>query len=144
MKKWYKAIMALVCVGVFALAILPIVSVDIVGGESGTVIVRGYNLMEFSPWGVIPLMTPILVFFILFGNQSQAMKEAEILLLFAGSMVCYVHSFHLSVEWLRSVGTSMITRHIGMTLYPSALIALLMFAQISDNDDVHEDVVDTV
>lgn len=41
MKKWYKAIMALVCVGVFALAILPIVSVDIVGGESGTMIVRG-------------------------------------------------------------------------------------------------------
>ena len=96
MKKWYKTIITLACVGVFVLAALPIMSVEIVGGESYTAIVRGYNLMEFSPWGVIPLMTPLLIFLIVFGKQSRAVKEAELLLLLVISMICYVHSFQLA------------------------------------------------
>lgn len=141
MKKWYKTIITLACVGVFVLAALPIMSVEIVGGESYTAIVRGYNLMEFSPWGVIPLMTPLLIFLIVFGKQSRAVKEAELLLLLVISMICYVHSFQLATEWLRSVGTSMIARDVGMALYPSSLVGLLIFAHNWDKGELYGDVI---
>ena len=129
MKKWYKTIVVAASIGVFLLAAIPLVSGSVGEGESYTAIMRIYNLMEFSPWGIIPLMAPLLIPFILFGKQSQTAKEAELLLLLVGNMVAYVHSFYLAVDWLRSEATSLLTYHMGWLLCPICFMYLLVYAK---------------
>ena len=141
MNKWYKTIMKLLCAAAFVLAVLPLTSVEAGNGETCTLIIHGYNLMEFSPWGVVPLMAPILVLLILFGKQSKSAKEAELLLLLVASVVCYVHSFQLSTEWLRSVGTSIVTRYLTIGVHPMSIIGVIMLGLTWDTEEENSDIV---
>ena len=141
MSKWYKTIIILASIGTLALAALPIVGVRYEGDAvSGMLLIRGYNLMEFSPWGVIPLMTSSLIPAILFGKQSQMVKEAELLILLIANMLCYVHCVHLAVEFLRTSGISLLTYHPNLFLYPISFVCVLMLAKIlefkSENKEV--------
>ena len=130
MKLAYKAILIFMGIAAVATCALPIMSVYLSDGESCTLFIRGYNLMEFSAWGCIPLIVPLLVMAILFGNQKKTAKEAELLLLFAGNMVCYVHSFNAAWAWLTSLDGSFITYHLGMFLLPLTFIMILALWKI--------------
>ena len=44
-----------------ALCALPIMSMQLSGGESGKIVIYGYDLIEFSAWGCLPLLTPMLL-----------------------------------------------------------------------------------
>lgn len=141
MSKRYKTIIILASISVFALAVLPIMSVRCEGEVvSGILLIRGYNLIEFSLWGVIPLIASPLIPAILFGKQSQMVKEAELLILLIANMLCYVHCVHLAVEFLRTSGTSLLTYHPNLFLYPISFVCVLMLAKIlefkSENKEV--------
>ena len=97
--------------------------------------------MEFSPWGVIPLMAPLLVLLILFGKQSKSAKEAELLLLFVASVVCYIHSFHLATEWLRSISTTIVTRHLSVGVHPMCVVSVILLALTWDTEEKDSDMV---
>ena len=77
-------------VAMIALNAMPIMSVSCLDGEACELMVRGYNLMEFSAWGTIPIFTAVFVLAILFSCQSKAAKQAELLLLLAVNCVCYI------------------------------------------------------
>ena len=142
MRKWYKTIIILASIGAFAMAVLPIVSVRVEGELVSVVsIVRGYNLMDFSPWGVIPLMASLLIPLILFGKQSQTVKEAELLLLLVANMVCYVHSVHLAADFLRATGASLLKYYPNLFLYPFGFVGVFMLARtlLSESESEEED-----
>ena len=105
------------------LCALPIMSTYLSDGESCTMFIRGYNLMEFSAWGSIPLFASLLIPVIIFGYQTKSAKEAELLLLLIGNIVCYVHGFNVSQAWLSSLGGSLLRYYPGMLLYPCLFIA---------------------
>lgn len=125
MKKQKRLLGAIVCIAVTLLCTLPLMSVRIETGEIGTLVVRGYNLMEFSAWGCIPIIAPLLII-LLHLCRSKAIREAGVLLLLAGNAICYVHSFNAAKTWLTEISGSGIVYHPGAMLYPLALGLLLV------------------
>ncbi|MBQ7760343.1 MAG: hypothetical protein IJ376_04450 [Acidaminococcaceae bacterium] len=124
----YRNILLLLSVAMVVLNTLPIMSVYSGGGESCTLMVRGYNLIEFSPWSAIPIFTAVIVLGILFSFQERSAKHAELLLLLATNIVCYVESFGAARTWLESVGSSVINCHFGMVAFPVATVGVIIFA----------------
>ena len=101
-----------------ALCALPIMSMQLSGGESGKIVIYGYDLMEFSAWGCLPLLTPLLLTVILFGTQTRIAQEIELSVLFIGNILCCVHSYNTAQAWLMSLGENLIQFHTGIILYP--------------------------
>lgn len=114
----------------FAISFFPFMSAHSGDEESGTLIVRGFNLMEFSALGVIPILAPLVIPVILYGNQSKAAKERGLILLLLGNMLCYVHSFNAAKEWLENVGDSLISYYPTTIIYPVCFILVLILAKI--------------
>lgn len=113
-----------------ALNAMPIMSVSCLDGEACELMVRGYNLMEFSPWGTIPIFTAVFVLAILFSCQSKATKQAELLLLLVANCVCYVTSIMAARAWLESVSSSFIFTHFGMITFPLGTMAMILSAMV--------------
>lgn len=70
MKKKFAYIMIIVSVAAFAVCVLPLISADSGGSERCIIVVRGHNLVEFSAWGCISLLAPLIVPCILLGKPS--------------------------------------------------------------------------
>lgn len=128
-----KNIIPLLIVGMLGLNILPIMSAYSGGSESGMLMVRGFNLVEFSPWGILPVSSIILVLGILFSCQSKGAKNAELLLLLAVNLVCYAQSFKAARVWFESIAASPIVCHFGMIMFPLGSAALIILAIIFCN-----------
>lgn len=127
-----RIITMIVSAGIIAAAMcfIPIMSVYCSGdSESGTLVVKGINLMEFSAWGIIPLFADLLVPFIVFGRQSDRVKETELILLFIANTVSYVHSFNAARTWLAEVGSSVISHHLGVYIFPLGCLAILLLSK---------------
>ena len=132
MKRTYKTILILACIAATVICVLPVMSVHLVGGESCTLYVKGYNLMEFSAWGVIPLLAPLLLLMVLFGNRTREAKERIVLLLLTGNIVCYAHGFNAARTWLTSLDESLITYYPGMLLIPFTFVMVLLFLKFCE------------
>ena len=128
-----KNIIPLLIVGMRGLNALPIMSAYSGGGESGMLMVRGFNLVEFSVWGILPISTVMLVLTILFSCQSKAAKNAELLLLLTINLVCYAESFKAARCWFESVTTSPVVCHFGTILFPLGCSVLIISAMIFCN-----------
>ena len=115
-----------------ALCFFPVLSAEITTGEAYTSVIRGYNLLEFSAFGIVFLIAPMLVPTILYGCQSRAAKELELIALLLGSNVCYAHSIHNAWRWLNEIGAALIEVKMSMLLYPIAFIALCIVAIIQN------------
>jgi len=129
MKLSVKSITLFCVVATMVLNALPVMSVYSTGRESCTFIVRGFNLIEFSPWGAIPISAILVVLGIFLSCQSKASKHAEILLLLTINLVCYAESVRCARIWLEGIGSEQVTCHAGLILLPlvsSALMVLLM------------------
>ena len=128
-----KNIIPLLIVGMLGLNALPIMSAYSGGGESGMLMVRGFNLVEFSVWGILPISTVMLVLTILFSCQSKSAKNAELLLLLTVNLVCYAESFKAARCWFESVATLPVVCHFGTILFPLGCSALIISAMIFCN-----------
>ncbi len=129
----YRNFMMMLSLAFVALNALPIFSAHCGGNESCTLMVRGYNLLEFSVWGILPKSTVMLVLTILFSCQSKAAKNAELLLLLTVNLVCYAESFKAARCWFESVATSPVVCHFGTILFPLGCSALIISAMIFCN-----------
>lgn len=58
-------------IAMLALNTLPILSAHCEGSESCTLMVRGYNLLEFSSWAAVPVFSVIIILAILFSLQKK-------------------------------------------------------------------------
>ena len=119
-----------IVIAMAALNAMPIMSVSCMDGEASELMVRGYNLMEFSAWGTIPVFTAVFVLAILFSCQSKAAKQAELILFLVANCVCYVTSIMAARVWLESVSSSFIFTHFGMITFPLGTMALILSAMI--------------
>lgn len=125
MRNKYNVIFTVICVSISFLNILPVMSAYSGGVESCTLVIHGYNLLEFSALGCVPMLAPLLIPVILFDHQSKATQEVELMLLLLANMTCYVHSFNAAKAWLTATGVSMISYHPGALLIPLGFILLL-------------------
>ena len=126
----FKVLLIIASIAASATCMLPIMSAYSGGTESCTLVIRGFNLMEFSAGGVIPMIAPLLIPAILLGHQSKAAQELELILLIIGNAVTYVHGVNAARVWLTEVGDSMITYHQGMMVFPFVLVFVVMLALV--------------
>ena len=129
-KNLFRNAVTILAVLSFLMCLLPIVSVYSGGTESGTFIIRGFNLTEFSALGVIPMIAPLLIPIILLGHQSKAAKEIELMALLVGNTVAYVHGFNATRAWIDEIGGRIATYHPGIIILPIVLMFVLMLSWV--------------
>ena len=119
---------------ILGLNALPILSTHCGGSESCTLMIRGYNLLEFSSWAVIPVFSPVLVLSILLSLQKKSTKNTELVILLAANTVCYVESLRAARTWLDGVSSGLINCHPGMLSFPIGTFAIVFYAMLYLND----------
>lgn len=124
--KLTKTVIIILSIITASFCLFPIMSTYSGGGESGTLIARGFNLMEFTALGIIPIIAPLLIPIILYGNQNKASKERSLILLFLGNMLSYVHSFNAANDWLENVSDSPIFYYPAIVVYHLCFILVLV------------------
>lgn len=128
MRKTRKWFLLAAAAAAAALSLLPIMQAQYSDGEWGRAVIHGYDLMEFSAWGYLPLLAPLLAAGILFGHQPVAAREAELLLLFGGSLLSCVHSCNSAQQLLTQEG--LVLYAAGFVLYPLGLLVILAGAVV--------------
>lgn len=124
-------------VAVFAMCGLPLMSTYLHGGESCTLMIRGYNLVEYSAWGIVPLAAPLLIIAIFLGVQRESFREIEILALLLGSLVSYVHGFNSARTWMYSIADSHVSFHPAFSLYPFAIVVFGVLSLVLNTHYAH-------
>ena len=93
----------------------PLISVK-VGYD--TVLVRGFNLMEFSALGCVPVLAPVILLFIIFSAHDTKTKEMSIMAVLIITAVCYCNGFIAAREWLMGITEGRIAYHPCSLLFP--------------------------
>ena len=130
----HRNFMMLLTLATVALNTLPILSVHCGGSESCTLMVRGYNLLEFSSWAAIPVFSTILVLAILFSFQKKSAKNVELILLLAVNAVCYAESLRAARAWLDGISNVPANCHYGMFAFPIGIVMIVFYAMLYLND----------
>ena len=130
----HRNFMMMLTLATVALNTLPILSVHCGGSESCTLMVRGYNLLEFNSWAAIPVFSTILVLAILFSFQKKSAKNVELILLLAVNAVCYVESLRATRAWLDGISNAPVNCHYGMFAFPIGIVMIVFYAMLFVND----------
>ena len=126
MSKTRKIIILVAGLAAVALSAVPIMGMRLSGGEWGEITICGYDLMEFSAWACLPMLTPLLLPVILFSNQSKIAQEMELLLLFSGNVLSCVHSCNAAQIWLSTLEDGLVRHYAGGVLYPVGFVLCLV------------------
>ena len=131
---YHRNLLMILSAAMLGLNALPILSAHCGGSESCTLMIRGYNLLEFSSWAVIPVFSPVLVLSILLSLQKKSTKNTELVILLAANTVCYVESLRAARTWLDGVSSGLINCHPGMLSFPIGTFAIVFYAMLYLND----------
>lgn len=130
----HRNFLLMIALAMVALNTLPILSVHCGGTESCTLMVRGYNLLEFSSWAAIPVFSAILVLAILFSFQKKSAKNTELVLLLATNAVCYVESLRAARAWLDGISNAPVNYHYGMFAFPIGIMMIVFYSMLFVNN----------
>ena len=130
----HRNLLMILSAALLGLNALPILSTHCGSIESCTLMIRGYNLLEFSSWAVIPVFSPLLVLSILISLQKKSTKNMELVILLTANTVCYVESLRAARTWLDGVSSGLINCHPGMLSFPIGILAIVFYAMLYLND----------
>ena len=130
----YRNYMMMLSLASVALNALPIFSAHCGGSESCTLMVRGYNLLEFSSWAALPVFTVVIILGILFSFQKKSAKNVELLLLLLANAVCYMESMKAARAWLDGISNAPVNCHYGMFAFPIGIVMIVFYAMLFVND----------
>lgn len=127
-----------IVLSVFSLITLwfPAFSTRITDGESWNMVVRGYNLAEFSPWGSIVLLTPIVLILLVLSKLGNSLKTISLftLCLIDGFALC--DSLSKSYSWMTENTTGHVTVHGYQLIYAVLLLMAIIYLFIDCNFDL--------
>lgn len=101
---------------------LPVFSTRITDGEACDLVVNGYNLVEFSPWGGIVLLAPLLLLGLMLSKLRNTTKTIGLIVLFALNGVALCASTSAAYKWMCDVSTGFVEPYMYHVIY-----ALLLF-----------------
>lgn len=130
----YRNFLMMLSLVFVALNALPIFSAHCGGSESCTLMVRGYNLLEFSFWAVLPVFTVVIILGILFSFQKKSAKNVELLLLLLANVVCCLESMKAARTWLEGISNAPVNSHFGMVAFPLGIMAIIFYAILYVNN----------
>ena len=128
-KKIFKALATAFAVLSFASLALPLYDTYIGGtAVSAQITIRGLNLAEFSPWGGIIVLSPLLSAGAMY---SKLTNNAKTLLLFAIGLLnagCLCPANQAAKYWIYTQATGAVTDMPYLVLYASSLlVSLILF-----------------
>ena len=101
---------------------LPVYSTRITDGEACELVVKGYNFIEFSPWGGIVLLAPLVLLGLMLSKLRNTTKTAGLIILFALNGVALCASTSAAYKWMCDVSAGFVEPHMYHVIY-----ALLLF-----------------
>ena len=109
------ALFSLVCLS------FPIFSTNITDGESWHMVVRGYNMVEFSPWGSIVLILPLLIIGLMISKLKDSIKTIGILGLLMLDCFALSNAYSSTYKWVLQEATGYVQLHMNQLFYILAL-----------------------
>ena len=126
--KRYKLLVIAASTAATAMCLFPLMSKIPYGSESCTLFVRGYNLMEFSAWGILPVIAPLLIPVVLFLPLSKRLQLTSFALILTGNAFCYGYSFTQARAWLDPLGSLPTSYYPCAILYPLVFVGTIILA----------------
>lgn len=111
----------------------PMFSTRITDGEACNLIVKGYNLVEFSPWGGIVLLTPLVLLGLMLSKLKSDIKAIGLLglLILDGVALCGATS--AAYSWITDIATGFVKPHMGHLIYALLLFLAMVCFFVSNN-----------
>lgn len=99
----------------------PIFSTNLTDGESWHMVVRGYNMVEFSPWGSIVLIVPILFIGLMLSKLKYSFKTIGIFSLLMMDCFALSSAYSSTYKWVLQEATGYVHLHMNQFFYILAL-----------------------
>lgn len=99
----------------------PIFSTNLTDGESWHMVVRGYNMVEFSPWGSIVLIAPILLIGLMLSKLKYSFKIIGIFSLLMMDCFALSSAYSSTYKWVLQEATGYVHLHMNQLFYILAL-----------------------
>ena len=127
-----NSILAVMCsAAALASLALPMISVYCVDGESGTILVRLFNLAEFGIAGSMPIIAPLLLIAAALIRFPLKWKRITAIGIFAADAVCTAISSKNAYVWLAEIGTESVKFHPVCVIYGLMMIAAVLIIALS-------------
>lgn len=117
--------------------ILPIYSTFIAEGESCNIVVRMYNLVEFSPLGAFVLIAPSALLILMLSKLKSSVKTIGMITLLLLDCMAVYRTISVAHSWINNVATGVVNSNIGCLIYAGFLILEMIFLWISCNHLSH-------
>ena len=116
----------------------PVYSTYLADGEAGNVIVKGYNLVEFSSWGSVVLLVPLLLIGLMLGKLHPAVNTIGVLGLLLLNGVALSESVTAAHTWIAGVATGLVETHGHHWMYVLLLLVSAVCCWVASNVTVAE------
>lgn len=112
---------------------LPIYSTHITNGVACNLVIRGYNLVEFSSWGGIVVLAPLVLLGLMLSGLNNNIKTIGLLGLFILDGVALCCSTSAAYKWICEVSTTFVELHMNHLVYALLyFIAMICFYIINN------------
>ena len=108
----------------------PIYETTFTDGESMTLLLRGYDLYEFSAWGVVTILIPLLIVGIMLAKFDDRIKSALIMGTFIFGNVSVHSAKNAMREWIYGEATDMVYPFTGLFFYVVFLFCSSAFCYV--------------
>lgn len=121
-KRIFRFLCAVLALLSLASLSLPIYSTYITDGEACDMVIKGYNLVEFSPWGGVVLLAPLVLLGLMLSKLKSSVKTIGLLGLLLLNSVALCGATSAAYSWITNIATGFVKPHMGHLIY-----ALLLF-----------------
>lgn len=115
--KLFNVISVLLSIAAFISLALPFYSSHVTEGEAYNMVIKGYNLVEFSPLGSVVLISPILLIGLVFSKLQNNHKTIGILSLLPITAIALNHSCSAAYRWMTEQTSSHILLNMNYLFY---------------------------
>lgn len=122
LKRIFRFLCAVLALLSLASLTLPIYSTYITDGEACDMVIKGYNLAEFSPWGGIVLLAPFVLLGLMLSKLKSSVKTIGLLSLLLLDSVALCGATSAAYGWITDIATGFVEPHMGHLIY-----AMLLF-----------------
>lgn len=123
MKKFLNPLAILFSLAAITTLVLPLFSQYIVGGESYNMVIKCYNLVEFSPLGSVVLISPILLIGLILSKLKNSFKTVGTMGLLLLDLLALSHSYSAAYNWIIAEAGSHPQVHMNQLFYLLFLFA---------------------
>ena len=117
---------------------LPLFSTTLTVGEAGRLVVRGYNLVEFSPWGGVAVVAPLVLLGLALSKLSRPVKTMGLLGLCVLTGFALCGAVAAAQTWVRSTADGFVEPHMSHLFYAALFFFATLCFYVENNRDGEE------